>query len=368
MKKQIILFFSLLLIFLSAFAGLSAQVLRDTSTLNLIKKEVDLIYDLKFSEAAEISKKINHLYPGHPVVLLLHGMTTYWENYPMITNSAARSSFENDLYTCIDRCDKYKQEDEAEFLLANLCARGMLLLYYADNNLSSEVNSLAMKTYRYIRRAFNYTQTYSDFYFFTGLYNYYREAYPDAHPIYKALAFLFPKGDRVKGLKELNIASAKSIVLKAEAYTFLASIFMSFENNYSESARFSISLLDLYPSNLAYQANCIRDLLLTKKYDEAEGLIISASKNSNRYFQAQLTIFKGILQEKKYKDPDQAQQFYLKGVSELLTFGDYGKEFAAYGYFGLSRISGLRNDKREQKSYRNKANDFANYKMINFDN
>ena len=63
---------------------------------------------------------------------------------------------------------------------------------------------------------------YSDFYFFTGVYNYYREAYPEAYPVYKPLALLFPKGSKTKGLEDLLIASKNSIFLKAEAFSFLS--------------------------------------------------------------------------------------------------------------------------------------------------
>ena len=72
------------------------------------------------------------------------------------------------------------------------------------------------------------SSVYPDFYFFTGLYNYYREAYPEAHPIYKVLAFLFPRGDREKGSAELQNAGANSIMLKAEAYSFLVIHFSEF--------------------------------------------------------------------------------------------------------------------------------------------
>ena len=67
-------------------------------------------------------------------------MVTYWENYPLITTSAARETFEDDMRKCIELCDKNKNTSaEVETLLVNLCARGLLLLYYTDNNLSLDV-------------------------------------------------------------------------------------------------------------------------------------------------------------------------------------------------------------------------------------
>jgi tetratricopeptide (TPR) repeat protein len=50
-------------------------------------------------------------------------------------------------------------------------------------------------------------------------------------------------------------------------------------------------------------------------------------------------LLKGILQEEKYHDNKQAQQYYKTGITGISPFGEYGSEFAAYAYFGLSRIS-----------------------------
>lgn len=87
-----------------------------------------------------------------------------------------------------------------------------------------------------------------------------------------------------------------------------------------------------------------------KQYDEAEKLILASyEEEGNKYFQAQLMILKGILQEKKYHDNKMAQQYYAKGISDISLFGKYGNEFAAYAYFGLSRISESNNEKTNQQ-------------------
>ena len=134
-------------------------------------------------------------------------MITYWKNYPLITTQLHGNHLKKICGKCIELCEKNKDPSaEAEILLVNLCARGLLLLYYTDNDLSFEVFPIAASTYQCIRRSFDFTSLYSDFYFFTGVYNYYREAYPEAHPVYKTLAFLFPKGSKIKGLQDLQIA------------------------------------------------------------------------------------------------------------------------------------------------------------------
>jgi len=355
-------------LFLSAFP-VNGQLLQDTTTLNLVKKDIDFIYNFQFKDANEVYTDICQLYPAHPVVFLLNGMITYWENYPMLSTASSRYSFEEDMNRCIRLSENNKNPaHEAEYLLVDLCARGMLLLYYADNDLTMKVIPLTISTYKYLRRSFDFASVSSDLNYFTGVYNYYREAYPKAYPAYKSLALLFPVGDMKAGLKQLHLAAVNSIVLRAESYYLLMYIYISFENDYHEALIYSKSLHELYPDNVLYQSLYIKNLLLLKNYDEAEKLIIASSDEAgNRYFQSQLTIFKGILHEKKYLDNKLAQEYYKKGISDISKFDVYGNEFAAYAYYGLSRISEANGDKHGSKTYRKEAMKLADFKKINFD-
>ena len=345
------------------------QILKDTASLNLLKTGVGCIYNFQFDRARDVIQKLNGSLPQHPVVYLLNGMITYWENYPLIPSMPVSVSYENNMLSCIRICEEaYDSANYAEYLLANLGARGMLLMYYADNNLSEEVFPLAKSTYRYIRQSFDYTSVYDDFYFFTGLYNYYREAYPDAHPVYKMLAFLFPKGDKTKGLMEMQSAAINSIMLKAESFSFLSYIYLNYENDFQQAGVYSKALHELYPDNRQYLTLYIKNLLLSKEYNKAESLIrLSESIADNSYFLAQLTILNGILHDKKYHDYIQARKYYNKGISDISVFGYFGNEYSSYAYFGLSRISDFDNDKRNKKTFRKKALELTNYKKVNFD-
>lgn len=282
--------------------------------------------------------------------------------------SGAGLKFEEQMNLCMKACENFNPENEAEFLLANMCARGILLAYYADNDVQSKAFSLGRTTYRYFRRSLKFTGAFPDFLFFTGLYNYYREAYPLAHPAYKPLLAIFPNGDMEKGLNELRKAFRESIFLRAEASTFLSSIYKYFENDYISAAQFSSAIYREYPMNTIYKINTIEDLLLNKKYDEAEKLITSPDPNkTNNYFVAQISILRGVLYEKKYHDPDRAEQEYLSGIKMIGEYGDYGDQYAAYAWFGLSRISSFKNDRHGERLFRRKARDLTDFENVSFD-
>lgn len=173
---------------------INAQILYDTIAVKNIKAGVDYMYNQEFDKALKYYSEVEKLYPGHPVNYLLKGIYSYWKNYPMLPATQARPDFENDMKKCIDlsSAEDYSWKYEAESLLTNVCSRGLLLLFYSDNDLSMKVIPLATGTYKYVMRSFDFVSVFADFYYVTGIYNYYREAYPRLKPIYKPLASLFP--------------------------------------------------------------------------------------------------------------------------------------------------------------------------------
>jgi hypothetical protein len=259
-------------------------------------------------------------------------------------------------------------ESDAEYLLSGLGSAGLLLLFYADNGLSGKVISLAPKTYQWVMKSFDFTKTYKDFYFITGLYSYYREAYASAHPIYKPVLIFFPHGNKKLGLQQLKIAADSAIFLAAESMTFLAGIYQDFEKDPAKAIIYSKKLKETFPDNQEFKIQYIRDLLVIKKYGEAESLLNGIPYESlNRFYQSQIDIFRGVIQEKKYKNPKSAEQLYWSGINKAETYGPMGAEYTSYGYFGLSRTNSAAGNNKNAKQYHKKARELSTYDHVNFD-
>ncbi|MGQ9621777.1 MAG: hypothetical protein ACUVTX_12495 [Bacteroidales bacterium] len=351
------------------FNNSGAQILSNNNAIELIRKGIGHIYNMEFDEAANVQDSLQILFPEHPVNHLFSGMMVYWQNFPLIPSSKARKIFEERLYRCIEQTDNFNHDPDyiPEYLLANLSARGLLLLFYADNDLSSEVIPLATQTYRPLMRSFDYTSECVDFYYFTGVYNYYRDAYPKIRPVYQAVAFLFPKGDMKLGISQLEICARESMALQAEAYSMLAWIRMQFENDYHKSLPYCKILHEKYPANVLFKSLYIKNLLLLKLYDEAESEIERpALYSSDGYNQAVLLIFKGLVQEKKYHNNLLAREYYQKGINALSEFLPYGNEYTAYGYFGLSRLLTKEDEKHLKRFYHRKGMELVDFKKITF--
>lgn len=345
----------------------SAQVLSDSSAVALLRNGINDIYNFRFGEAGKILETINTKYQGNPVTYIYKGMMLYWENYPLSPGNPKSRNFEAQLRAGLRVAEsKEGWENDPEMLLLDLCGRALLLLYYTDNDMHNEVIPLAFSTYKYIRKAFDFDSSYQDFSYFTGIYNYYREAYPEHHPVYKAMAVFFPHGDKEKGLKELEYSSEKSVFLRAEAYIMLSWIDIYYEQKYGDALNYGKTLFTLYPDNLYFKGEYIKILILLKKYDEAERLIRSSTGEDNGYYQGQLAVFNGLLEEKKYHDYTAAEEFYKKGTAVAQGYGAFGEEFADYGRAGLKRVKDLKEGKSPDRRKKNK--DDANLDILSFDN
>lgn len=362
-----VVFLVILNLLLIAVLPSEGQILDNPDASSTVKKCIDYTYNMEFIQARESLHSIEIAYPGHPVPLLLKGLIVYWENFPVVASSGARNDFESALKKCIELCEEQGKPRSPEYLLTDLCARGFLLLFYSENDLSSKVIPLASSTYRHIRRAFSYRESYSDFLFFTGLYNYYRVVYPETYPVYKPLAMLFPAGSREEGLSDLSKASREGIMLRAETILFLSGIYMSFESDFRKAAEYSATLNTAYPRNFIYACQRIKSLLIDRSYIEAGSFISGVEKMSrNHLFTGYIMIYKGILTEKYYRNPEEAGRLYREGIKLISEYGSYANEHRAYALFGLSRIEKLYGGPDEHK-FRKEALDMADFKNINFD-
>jgi len=336
----------------------NAQLLNDSVAVNLVKKGIGRIYNFQFRLAEDVLKKIDSKYPGHPVTYVYKGMMIYYQNYPLTPETLKSKSFESQLWTSIKLSESEDGwENDPENLLIDLCARGLLMLFYTENNMNREVITMTPSTYKCLMRSFRFDSLYPDFKCFTGLYNYYREAYPEHHPVYKTIAFLFPSGDKKKGLKELNYAAKNAMVMQAEAVSMLSWISIHYENDFIKALNYSKTIYDSYPANLYFKGEYLKNLFLLRKYDEAEALIHSWSGENNPYFKGQLFIFSALLQEKKYHNYDQAEKFYKEGLSYLRGFKARGMEFSVYGNKGLERIKDLRDGRQADKKKKDNGSD-----------
>lgn len=348
-----------------------SQVLSNSFSYEKVKEGVNYIYNTDFEKAESIYVYLKENFPQHSMTYLYKSMIIYWKNYPLLSGTPASKYFTDLLGKSIELAEEKLKldEDDSENLLSVMGSTGLLLMHFADNGNSKEVLSIAPKAYKYIKKSFDYTSSYTDFYFITGLYNYYREAYPEAHPVYKPILLFFPEGNKKLGLKYLKTASDSAVLLKAEANIFLSGIYQNFEHDPKKALIYSKKLMTFFPDNIFFKTNHICDLLLAKRYNEAEKYIseLPSVSYGNKYLQVQIDIFNGIIYEKKYKNNKRAESLYRAGIHNSEPYGDIAGQYASFAYYGLSRVCADKSDKKSIKYYRKQGRELAKYDYLTFD-
>lgn len=361
-------FFAVLLFFLSFNCFAQQSILNDTSYVNELREQINDLYNFNFVHSNSVNDNMLKQYPDHPFPDLYYSLTLYWKYFPITTESTHEPEFLSKLNSSILKAEKRFEEKETdETVFFNLMGRMLLMQYFADNQASSNLISQLKPSYKMLVKGFDLQDSFSDFKFSSGVYNYYREFYPKTHPIYKPVAYFFPKGDAKKGIKLLENNSKHGTFLHKESLSFLVYISMYFEQDYKMTLKYSKKLTKDNPNNLLFLSYHIQTLLLQKKYSKAKELIPQLKdKHSTDFFIALSNLYLGIIAEKKDKNFLDAKNYYLKSLQLLSKYGNFANTYNSISYFGLSRIYST-SDIKKSNGYRKKANKLVIFPHINFD-
>ncbi|MBI4811453.1 MAG: hypothetical protein HY800_08475 [Ignavibacteriales bacterium] len=85
-----------------------------------------------------------------------------------------------------------------------------------------------------------------------GIYNYYAAVIPEIYRWVKPLMLLLPKGDKIKGLSQLKIASEKARYANIEATYFLLQAYQNFEGAHKEALQLAVQLHKMFPNNVIF--------------------------------------------------------------------------------------------------------------------
>jgi len=363
-------FFSVLFLLISFNATAQYSILSNKELLIKIEHGLDSIYNFQFQYADELSKEIEQQYPDHPLPQLFESIVIYWRHFPVTPDGPYHQKYVTHITEAINRSEKIldKDNDNTVGIFLNLMSRLLVMQYYADNHQSSKVAPYVRRAYKMTKKGFDLGHKMNDFLFSTGLYNYYREAYPERYPVYKPIAYFFPKGNKKLGLKQLENNWDNGIFLDAESLSFLVYISLNFEGNFKKSARYTKELHQSYPNNPLYLCYRIRSLLLLERYQRALPLIdeLTNKYNKHRFFEVMGYVYEGVYEEKKNKDYRKAEHLYLKAIKLSEPFQPFINDRLSYAYFGLSRIW-THKDEQKADLYREKALELSSSSNITFD-
>jgi len=326
---------------------------------------LEFTYNFSFTEAHQYQQKLEQLTPDHPAPYFLEALIIYWEEFPLTPEKKGSNHFIELMENCVELAKDMQSNKKLylEGVFFDLFGRAFQVMFWADNGKSRKVIPNLLPMYGQTKEGFLLEDQFIDFYFSTGLYNYYIEAYPEAHPIYKPVLAIMHKGDRELGLRQLNYAIEKATFLKVESLLFMSLIQLHYEQDLKTASLYAERLHRSYPRNSYYQGLLVLIQLHRNQYSRVEEILHSMEGQKDRYSRMIRLMVAATLSENMSNDHE-AKSNYLSTIKLAESIGPFADIFQAIGYMGLSRIQEQKGRHNEAKRYARKAADYTTYSFI----
>jgi tetratricopeptide (TPR) repeat protein len=336
------------------------RLLQDEHRLGIARKVMKKMYNWEFQEAEALIAQLGKGIEGHPVEPFAKAMLLYWKHVPIDFTAETHKRHVALLEEASAAADRILEEDEKDLegIFFKMASRSLLMKHLADEGESMKAASEAKGVYRLIKEGFDLKDEFVEFYFTTGLYNYYREYYPERYPAYKPIAFFFHSGDKEEGLEQLVFTARNAVFTSAEAYSYLTYIYLRYEQDHQHAVRYIQELVKLYPRNLYFAVMHAEVLFLSKRYGEARAVAERIKAQApDSYYRAVAALLSGMLLDQEGKhDGALAQYKQAESLSKTMRYRFY--EQKVYLYYGLSGAYARKGQHEQAKHYYKLAKEY----------
>jgi tetratricopeptide (TPR) repeat protein len=303
-----------------ALVGLNHQsfsqykILNDSNATTLVQQAIDSIYNLNFDVADSLIGILDNKLGEYPGNLLLKAFYTNWKYKPIKEQHPSYTQFESYLNRSIELCEAMLKDDkdneEANFFM--MASHAFLAELYMNNGHNFKALGEAKSAYKYIKIGFDQLDTNPEFYFSSGIFNYYREKYPEENTFYKPFIWFFRSGDKEEGINMLKKGAELASFTKAECLTYVFHIYLRYEDKPNSSMHYARLLHNKYPNNLHYVANYVENSIRLNQYQHVLPLIQRLLESTDTYYQYLGEIFYGNYLENHTNNPGGALTEYKK--------------------------------------------------------
>ena len=335
--------------------------------LEMVDRGGDLVYHGKHDSALVVIDSIEAVLPNHPIAPMMRAMNIAWKDQPMRISRPLFPDHLRELEKTLAMSEKIleKNENDLEAQFFKMTVHGLMAEYLATEGSYLKAMTQAQKTYNLIKLTMEEVDQSPEFYFLAGLYNYFREMYPERHPIYKPLMWFFKSGDVQRGLIQLDSAVYYSKIVKVEASLYLSYIYLRYENMPDTAEVYLRHVHDQYPSNSYFQAKLIECLVLQEKYEAALPLVQNMIDHETPYYQLCGLTYQAIYFEKVLQSGSQAEKYYEKAIAIGEEITDRGEYYRGLAYLGLGRILQGKKEYELAKNFLEKALELDESPQIN---
>ncbi len=232
---------------------------------------INFMYNYKFYEADKEFRWLKLRYPKHPMPYFLMGMAEWWKIVPntdvtdyddkMIAYMDTTIALAEELY------DNSDNKLEPAFFLAG--AYGFKGRIYSERKKWAKATLAGRNALKYFDKCKGNGDLNPELLFGDGLFDYYSQWIPQNYPLLKPVLFFFPKGDKDRGIKELEKTANNAFYTRVEARYFLLQIY-SMENQYDKAYEMAKFMFEQYPDNPFFERYYARSAFVRGRLGEAE--------------------------------------------------------------------------------------------------
>lgn len=215
------------------------------------RKGIDFVYNLEFEKAQREFHQLVQMKAGHAAGHFFLAMVEWWRILTDIDNTANDENFYSMLEKVIALCDKRLEKDDNDvtalfFKGGAIGFRGRLRAHREEWLKAANDGRLALPI---VQQAYKLSSNNFDVLLGMGIYNYYAEVIPEQYPFVKPFMLFFPKGDKKKGIEQLQLAAEKAKYADIEASYFLLQLFHNYEKEYAQALPIAQKLHRRFPNN-----------------------------------------------------------------------------------------------------------------------
>lgn len=332
----------------------------------LLTEGLDQVYDNQFTAAGATFAQLEKLAPGHPSLDLLRGVSLYYQWFPARTDAKLKEQCLQQLELAAQKADTWQKNlkktnstDRPEAMFLYFTAEAMLAKISHYEHEPFAAIGHAKNAYPYIQKGKEFQQNYPDFYLSTGLYNFYREVYPEIHPFYKTVAWVMTSGDKKLGMTQLQIATQKALIVRTEAILYLTHLLTDYENKPADALPYLAQLAIKYPNNPYWRYKYAESLLNAHQLDNVPHEINQLMATNDVVYHQMGTLLKARYALEK------GQRSAAQNLAEEVIHSSVREESVrAYAYLVLARIARVQGQEKQAKQYYKQMLALAEYPVL----
>lgn len=302
---------------------------------------IDAMYNFDFKTSEKQYIWLKQQYPEHPLPYFLLGLNDWWKIMPNDAIVIYDDSFYNYMDITIEKAevlyDKDNENYEAAFFLA--AAYAMKARRLAEHGSYTKAAWVGKSAISYLNEGKDKSENLSpEFLFGTGLYNFFREWIPEHKKYLKPMMLLFKKGNKEKGLEQLEKVSREAFYTRIEAQFYLLDIYSQYEKgveNRRKGLKVAESLCSKFPRNPYFQryyAKLLYNLGYLDKSEKESKKILNRIDSSHVGYEEEsgrhASYYLGMINKFRYVKAKEGN-FKNDAISYFMRYLDFAKEVDA---------------------------------------